>query len=32
MATRYDVILPNGERKPVFYNQTQSKRAIVEDV
>jgi len=32
MATRYDVILPSGEKRPIFYNETQSKKQIVEEV
>ena len=24
--------MPSGERKPIYYNETQSKRQIVEDV
>ena len=30
MATRYDITLPNGTRKKVFYNAAQDKKEIVD--
>ena len=32
MAMRYDVILPSGEKRPIFFDETQSRKQIVEDV
>lgn len=32
MSTRYDVILPNGKRMPVYWHANQSKMEIVRDM
>lgn len=32
MSTRYDVILPNGKRMPVFWTDDQNKTEIVRNM